>query len=55
VRSDVRIRSAFAATAGRCKLSYPLVSIHNHPVTEQAVRLLSIQHVLGSELRFETG
>lgn len=55
MRSDVRIRSEFSATAGRCKLGYPLVCIRNHPIPEQTVRLLSIQHVLGSELRFETG
>ena len=55
VRNDVRIRGAFAATAARCKLSYPLVCIHNDPITEQAVRLLSIQHALGSKLRLETG
>ena len=63
MRNDVRIRSAFAATAARCKLSYPLVClsvclsvhIHNYPITEQAVRLPSIQHVLGSKLRLETG
>ena len=55
MRSDVRIRSAFATSAARCKLNYPFVRIHNHPITEQAVRLLSIQHVLGSKLRLETG
>jgi hypothetical protein len=55
VRNDVRIRSSFAATAARCKLSYPLVCIHDDPITEQTVRLLSIQHALGSKLRLRTG